>query len=406
MILKRGKKLKNEKILKICQEYCTGCGLCASVNETKFKKDNKGFLYPQLEVRDIDLCKVVCPAAGNAVNNHLDGTTWGKFISCYLGWSSDETIRFEASSGGIITALCIFLLEEKFVDAIIQVKRDFENQMKTVTVVNTSEKEILKCTGSRYTTSEPLMKIKTLIEKDKKYAFVGKPCDVSALKMLQLSKKERWTDQIEYMFSFFCAGQPSEKANKKLLNELGCNTVKDIKDFSYRGNGWPGFATVSLKNGKKAKMEYEKSWMTILGRDVRKCCRFCADGIGEMADISCGDAWHLTADGKPDFKEAAGRNVIFSRTEKGDILLQKLINKKKITVEKFDPEIDKLRRSQPYHYNRKASLSSLKLAMKLCRREFPLYSNKKLSKFAQNYPVKDKVLRFAGTIKRVWSKSI
>ena len=373
MILKRGKKLKNEKILKICQEYCTGCGLCASVNETKFKKDNKGFLYPQLEVRDIDLCKVVCPAAGNAVNNHLDGTTWGKFISCYLGWSSDETIRFEASSGGIITALCIFLLEEKFVDAIIQVKRDFENQMKTVTVVNTSEKEILECTGSRYTTSEPLMKIKTLIEKDKKYAFVGKP---------------------------------SEKANKKLLNELGCNTVKDIKDFSYRGNGWPGFATVSLKNGKKAKMEYEKSWMTILGRDVRKCCRFCADGIGEMADISCGDAWHLTADGKPDFKEAAGRNVIFSRTEKGDILLQKLINKKKITVEKFDPEIDKLRRSQPYHYNRKASLSSLKLAMKLCRREFPLYSNKKLSKFAQNYPVKDKVLRFAGTIKRVWSKSI
>lgn len=58
------------------------------------------------------------------------------------------------------------------------------------------------------------MEIKNLVETGKKYAFVGKPCDVSALRMLQVRKIEPWTEQITYMFSFFCAGQPSEDANK------------------------------------------------------------------------------------------------------------------------------------------------------------------------------------------------
>ena len=146
--------------------------------------------------------------------------------------------------------------------------------------------------------------------------------------------------------------------------------------------------------------------MTILGRDVRKSCRFCADGTGEQADISCGDAWHLTSEGKPDFTEAPGRNVVFARTQQGETLLKAAILDGVVTTEPYDLEKDNLKKSQPYHYNRKASLRSLKVAMKLCGRNFPLYSSKILKKFEMGYPLKNKVLRCIGTIKRVWSKSI
>lgn len=397
---------KKQELIDICHEYCTGCGLCVAVNGTAFERESKGFFYPRLQSTDADLCRIVCPAAGNAANHFQDGTTWGKMKSCCLAWSSDDTTRFQASSGGVITSLCIYLLEKHMVDAVIQVKRNAKDQTKTITVVNTTKEAVLECCGSRYTSSTPLMNIKDLIETGKKYAFVGKPCDVSALRMLQVEKVAAWTEQIVYMFSFFCAGQPSERANKKLLHALQCDSVADIEDLSYRGNGWPGFAAVRLKNGSKHQMEYEKSWMTILGRDVRKSCRFCADGTGEQADISCGDAWYLTSEGKPDFTEAPGRNVVFARTQQGETLLKAAILDGVVTTEPYDTEKDNLKKSQPYHYNRKASLRSLKVAMKLCGRNFPLYSSKILKKFETGYPLKNKVLRCIGTIKRVWSKSI
>lgn len=391
------------KLIETCREYCTGCGLCGAVNNKKFTEDEKHFLYPNLGIEDYELCKTVCPAAGNAVNNYSDGSIWGTIRHCCLGWSNDEYVRHRSSSGGVLTAVCSYLLENKLVDGIIQVKRDENDQRKTISVVSTTKEEVEACSGSRYTTSSPLTEITSQVQDGKKYAFVGKPCDVSALRMLMNTKKYAWTEQILYLFSFFCAGQPSLAANNKLLSELGCKDIRECRELNYRGNGWPGHASVSLKSGKTNEMDYEKSWMTILGRDVRKCCRFCADGTGEMADISCGDAWYLSADGKPDFEERPGRNVIFARTEKGEELLRLVIQASAISVENYEIEKGALVKIQPYHYNRKASLSSLKLAAVLCRKKFPLYNGKKLEMFAKGFPLKSRIYRCVGTIKRIWS---
>lgn len=395
-----------ENLIETCREYCTGCGLCGAVQNKEFTEDSKKFLYPNLDINDYEFCKAVCPAAGNAVNNYADGSIWGTIRKSYLGWSTISDVRYRASSGGVLTALCSYLLEKGLVDGIIQIKKDDQDPRKTVSVVSTTRAEVESCSGSRYTTSSPLLHITSQIENGKVYAFVGKPCDVSALRMLMNTGKYEWTKQIKYLFSFFCAGQPSLAANNKLLSALGCSDIKDCLELNYRGNGWPGHAMVTMKNGTKNEMDYEKSWMTILGRDVRKGCRFCADGTGEMADIACGDAWYLTMDGKPDFEERPGRNVIFARTAIGEELLQAAVQAGAISVENYDIEKDALVKSQPYHYNRKASLSSLKLAATLCRKRFPLYSNKKLRVFAKGFPLKSKVYRCIGTMKRIWSKVI
>ena len=255
--------------------------------------------------------------------------------------------------------------------------------------------------GSRYSTSSPLMFLNEMIQPGERYAFVGKPCDVSALRVYMEEIRPELKASIIYLFSFFCAGQPSILANNQLVTALGGNNLNDCSDLQYRGNGWPGYATLTLKDGTRHQMDYETSWMKILGRNVRKCCRFCADGTGELADLACGDAWYLGDDGKPDFADRPGRNVIFARTETGDALLKDVEKAGFLKLEPFNPDRDGLRKIQPYHYTRKASLLVYKKALGLCGRIFPLYDNKKLSQFAKGFSVKQKILRFGGTIHRV-----
>jgi len=37
----------------------------------------------------------------------------GKYLNCYIGWANNELIRYNASSGGVLTSLLAFALEKK-----------------------------------------------------------------------------------------------------------------------------------------------------------------------------------------------------------------------------------------------------------------------------------------------------
>lgn len=384
-------------------EYCTGCGLCKSIRNIQFKKNESGFEYPILKNNDISFCRSICPAGGKSLYKNNNNFIWGKYESVYLGWATNDKIRMFASSGGVLTTIGVYLLKNKIVDGIIQSKQSSNCPYEVITVVSSNENEVKNCMGSRYSISSPLSNIKSLVKHGKSYAFIGKPCDVSAFK-LYLEKDVGMKKQIKYLFSFFCAGQPSEKANLKLIKELGCKDIKDCKSLQYRGNGWPGFATIIKNDGTSEKMSYNDSWGKILGRDIRKSCRFCIDGIGEMADISCGDAWHITEDNKPDFSESKGRNIIFARTSKGKELLDKIIKDNYLFVEKYD--INNLKFIQKYQYERKASMIGMILALVLTGKQYPNYSLKILLKYTSVISKKLIFRRFLGTLKRVFKDKI
>lgn len=309
----------------VYKKYCSGCGLCSSINNTELVRDNRGFIRPK-DTKDEEILKTICPVGG-AHTYDMDFHIWGKAFSSYIGWSNDSQIRKSASSGGIITTICCYLIEEKIVDGIIQTKVGDKTPYSTKTVISRTSDEVKECMGSRYSISSPLSNILQIIKPGEKYAFVGKPCDVSALRQY-MKQHNIVSDQIKYLLSFFCAGVPSENAQKKLLDNLNVEE-SNCRNIQYRGNGWPGFTSAMDTAGQVHTMTYEDSWGKILGRDVSNLCRFCIDGVGESADISCGDAWYLKPDGTPDFTENEGRNIIIARTNKGDILLKGLKNEVK-----------------------------------------------------------------------------
>lgn len=390
---------------RIYKEYCIGCGMCSARAKANMSKNDRGYLSFKQEPNSkmIAFCEAVCPGSGKSLEKLNGNKIWGEAEGVFLGYAANQDVRKKASSGGILTALAVYLLESSKVDGIVHVCEDKTYPMGTSTCISTKVEEVLSRSGSRYAISHPLLEMWDLIQPEKKYCFIGKPCDVTALKNY-LETAEEIRKQFPYIFSFFCAGLPSRQANEKLLDCMGCSANK-CKSFSYRGNGWPGFATAIDKKGTEYTLDYDTAWGKILGRDIHSFCRFCMDGIGERADISCGDAWYLNESGEPDFSENEGRNIIFSRNNTGQRLLQEAGNAGYIVLEPLRNE-EYIEKIQKYQYVRRATMSSKIMACRLLGHIVP-YTNldkiREYSKFAgknQHFKI------FKGTVKRIITKKM
>ena len=390
---------------RIIQEQCTGCGLCYTVYGCEFDRNNEGFFAPKIDKRNPLVggkWKKLCPM----VYYHFVDTfsLWGNYLNTYKGYSTDPVIRYRASSGGVLTELAIYLLESKTVDGIIQTKAKRDNPLETETIVSHCREDVLECMGSRYIGSAPLMNILSLIKNGKKYAFVGKPCDVLALKNY-MDINESMRTKIVITISFFCAGMPSLIANQKLVETMGCE-LQMLAGLQYRGCGWPGFTTAIDQEGLEYKMDYQTAWGQYLGRDVKNICRLCLDGIGERADIVCAGLWYLDKQNKPDFTEHDGRNIIFCRTELSEKIIKEVQNEGNICIQRFTEEMDNFKFYQPYQFTRRTTMKYRVLAMKLLGHSVPEYNKKLLSNASRYSTVRENWRIFKGTIKRILQRKI
>ncbi len=388
--------MKQQEYIK---NYCAGCGLCEAANGKKLESDKRGFPTVVLsDNEDVSFYQEVCPVF--YYQNECKDGIWGKVNTAIVTYSADEEIRFKAASGGALTELAIYLLEAGLVDGIVHTTYNVESPTETVSCISYSADAVRQRCGSRYSISVPLSDILHMVDKDKKYAFIGKPCDVMALRQY-MNKHEEWQKVFYCLLSFFCAGEPSVDAQKALLNRMGL-TLEECKEITYRGNGWPGYTTVKKSDGSECKLEYNTAWGQYLGRDLRNICRFCLDGTGEAADIACADFWCLTEEGKPDFSEHEGRNIAISRTAIGEKILADALASGKLVLEQdFTNKMDEFHKYQPHQYRRKNTMQSMMFAMKFCGRKVPKYNKSYLAEYAKHASNKQKFDAFLGIIKRV-----
>ncbi|BCN32278.1 Coenzyme F420 hydrogenase/dehydrogenase, beta subunit C-terminal domain [Anaeromicropila herbilytica] len=374
-------------------KYCCGCGLCShfvngNINEQGYyRPSEKSFLT------NFDTSICYCNQVGVKTKNGM----WGLLEGIYYGYAIDSQIRKKASSGGILTAIACYLLDERIVDQVVQIATSKHDQMKTEVVWNSTSQDVKQCCGSRYTASASLEGLLDNIDTRRKYAVIGKPCDIRVLRAY-LEKSKELNSTILYLLTFFCGGTPSTQANDKLLKRMGLKR-NTLQSFIYRGNGWPGKTSGVDIEGNIATVEYEESWGKVLGRDIQDICRFCWEGVGEAADISCGDGWYLE-DNQPSFEEREGRNVIFARTNKGNKLLMDMQSAHIVQLENItDTKI--IEKIQPGQLMRKGSMFSRILAMKLMGKKIPRYSIIKLLPYARSLSFKLNIRMFAGTVKRI-----
>lgn len=387
-------------------QSCAGCGICAGLDPAiKIARDAKGWKRPvavgTAEPAADALLARVCPGAtvspwtlSDAPHTH---PLWGPHVRVLTGHSTDPDIRHTASSGGALSALALHLLRTGAVDRVLHVGMDPERPLETHIRHSASRDDILETAGSRYAPVSPLEGLSRELETPGQILFIGKPCDVGALRQL-MQADASVEARIPYLLSFFCAGTPSQDGTDRIVRKLGFEP-DEVTQFRYRGDGWPGYATAGAADGRQARMTYAASWGDILSKEVQFRCKICPDGVGGAADVAAADAWYGGETGYPEFEEADGRSLILTRTRKGDALVAAAQEAGLLATEPL--EMGEIRLMQPSQANRKRLLASRLAAMAVTLMPRPHMAGLKIGEAQKQASLPSQAKSFAGTVRRI-----
>ncbi len=148
---------------------------------------------------------------------------------------------------------------------------------------------------------------------------------------------------------------------------------EDIVKFDYRGEGWIGGMTITLKNGDNIHILHPIYWNQMLQLYfIPSRCTLCSDQSCELADASFGDIW------LPEFRDdKIGKSVIISRTEYGNKTLNMMKSTNKISLNKI--ERDKVVESQIHPLRlKKTHLNSHIALLELFGKKTPIYKQELL----------------------------
>ncbi|MDZ4078358.1 Coenzyme F420 hydrogenase/dehydrogenase, beta subunit C-terminal domain [Hydrocarboniphaga sp.] len=380
------------------------CESLFGTNKIEVKIDSTGFFRPQeknkLSSAESKIFDLTCPGLnashpGSVASHH---PTWGPISSIQIAAAADDSIRQIGSSGGVLSALQVYLLENGIVDYIISTEVTSNDPIGTTVSVCRNRSDVLRAAGSRYSPSAPLRTISSFLEQDGKFAFVGKPCDVAALRRLG-EVDARVKDKVAIMLSFMCAGVPSRHSTNRLVESLGLSS-ENLATFRYRGDGWPGLTKAVSKSGEVRTMTYEQSWGKYLGPNVQWRCKICPDGTGELADIVCADAWHLADEENPDFSERPGRSFVIARSSYGKTVLSDCESSNYLgSFEKSS--LDYLGKIQAHQAYRRHTMLARHLAIASRFKRATKFNLISLIRAARNSNLLSQVRAFGGTIKRL-----
>lgn len=309
---------------------CTRCGLCIGAcppEVIELGRDN----YPVLDGECIDcgLCTKSCPGAEvdfPSLSRHVFHSGYdvdnlqGYMEQNFIGHSTDEAIRSSGTSGGLVTALLLFLLKSGKIDgAVVAGPHDQPYIMKGV--LATSAEEILNAAQSKYCLTSSMNALRGIRRSKGKFAVVGLPCQVHGLRKLMRADPS-FAKKIYCIFGLYCHCNMEPYVHLDVLKSRGIK-LDDVAKFSFRGGGWPGgFHVVDRKGTERAL--HTTLYTTILNILFKlygaSRCYLCIDALSEFADLSFGD--FFAHDYSGDLAQLERCTLVSQRTEKGKELLR------------------------------------------------------------------------------------
>lgn len=366
---------------------CSGCGACASLFQgVKMRIDEDGYARPEIDESVVPTDRAsnaqfrrVCPgvivssvpSAGSKRHE-----VFGDYVQAWSGYATATDVRMAGSSGGVLTALSVWLLASGRAIA-GQAVASGASPSRSVPVRIVSRDEALRAAGSRYA---PVAALENADDRTAQDFIVGKPCEAAAARAIH---RDADPEAQPIILSFFCAGTPSQWSTNRLISEVGVARER-LQSLRYRGDGWPGDFVVTDIDGNVGRKNYDESWGRVLGRSVQPRCKVCVDGTGELSDISVGDYWETDERGYPLFAEGDGNSVVIARTPLGrDVLLQA---EREGVIVLAAVDLDDVAKVQPLQAERRYSLLGRMAGRFLTGRPAPRYRGFTLTLTAVRHP--------------------
>jgi coenzyme F420 hydrogenase subunit beta len=394
------------------QGLCIGCGLCQSVagrNRVRVTKTRNGYLQPvvegELAHETVDRIYAVCPGT------HVEGlperlieadtrhdNVWGPWLRIVRAWAGDPEVRFEGSTGGVLTALAIYLLKSKRVDFILHVKASATEPSFGAPVLSFTEADVLEAAGSRYGPAAPLTDIGEVLDRNQPFAFIAKPCDIAALR--NYAKLDMRVDKlIKYWLAMVCGGYGTPQGTIEFLKRVGIKP-EEVTALRYRGRGCPGPTRVET-----ADDVHEFHYLDFWGEDESTWtlpfrCKICPDGIAEATDIVAADTWIGGGPNRVDSVNDPGTNALIARTRAGEELIAAAAADEALTLD-YDIVPDTLSVYQPHQVSKKYAAWARHQGLADAGRIVPKTVRLRIEDLARDLPKKTIWSQRDGTRKRI-----
>ena len=303
---------------------CHRCGSCVGICPTGVL-ETRGDGYPTVKslssCTDCDLCVKVCPGdefnadkfSQQQFGKPVDFTdTHGHFEESFIGYATNEgNLQEKSTSGGVVTAILLHLLDTKQIDGAVCITSDPDVLWKGKPIVARTREEILSAVKSKYAISPTNQVFSELKAIPGKYALVGLPCQIHGfLKAAELDP--RLKERVVLTIGLFCHAAVEHEGYKIIWETLGNKVDKAVK-FTSRIGKHPGAPHLTYADGSKYpiyfgdKKGYRPSSMEIINILYRLYsparCLTCYDASAEYADISVGDPWMSPPDDEVDFSK-------------------------------------------------------------------------------------------------------
>ena len=179
-----------------------------------------------------------------------------------------------------------------------------------------SRAQVLEGAGSRYGPAAPLIDFVSLLERDRPFAVIAKPCDLAAIR--NFAREDPRVDRlVRYHLAFVCGGASVFAKTLELIQGFGLEE-DEVTMLRYRGMGNPGMTRIEAKDGRVFELTYNDLWEDESKWMLQFRCKICPDAIGELADIAVSDVWP----GGGPTGEDAGYNGFIARTPRGLALVE------------------------------------------------------------------------------------
>ena len=173
----------------------------------------------------------------------------GNYLGIYLAHSTDYSIRFNSSSGGLITQILVFALEEGMIDGALVTGMKKENPLEPEPFIARTKEEIIEASKSKYCPVPANIALKEIMcsKNGDKFAVVGLPCHIQGIRKLEKVNRN-FKDKIALHIGIVCNHAPTFFATEYIMRK---NRIKyeELRNINYRGNGWPGGMQITKRNG-------------------------------------------------------------------------------------------------------------------------------------------------------------
>lgn len=315
---------------------CHRCGSCVGICPTGvLSTDTAG--YPKVKnlsaCTDCELCVKVCPGDEFDIRQFYKDQygevadltdTHGHFIDSCVAHATDPDIRERSTSGGLVTAILLHMIETKQIDGAVCITSHPEILWKGKPIVARTREEILGAMKSKYAispTNEVFTELKLI---PGRYALVGLPCQIHGyVKAAELDARLR--ERVVLTVGLFCHAAVEHEGYEIIWDSLGEKTKNAVK-FTSRIGKHPGGPHLTYRDGslypayfpnKKGYRPSSIEMINILYRLYSPArCLTCFDASAEFADIAVGDPWMAPPEDDVDFYDGWSFALIRSERAK------------------------------------------------------------------------------------------